>query len=92
MNVLLMAEKRGRISAADSTDFLKSLMAFDIAHDFQASAELSEELLNLGRIHQLTSYDAAYLELAMRRQLPLATLDDQLRQAAISQGIALLRL
>lgn len=91
-NVLLMAEKRGRINAADAADFLEALLQFDIAQDYEASARLSHEVLNLGRAHQLTSYDAAYLELAVRRQLPLATLDDQLRRAADSLGITLLGL
>ena len=45
--------------------------------------------LNIARIYQLSSYDAAYLELAMRQGLPLATLDKQLAKAAISTNVAL---
>ena len=49
-----------------------------------------DRLLSLCRTHDLTSYDATYLELAIRRNLPLATLDSDLRKAAISLGIAVL--
>ena len=48
------------------------------------------QLLPLCRTHQLTSYDALYLELALRRHLPLATLDESLRRAAKKLGIKLL--
>lgn len=89
-NVRLMAEKRGRITAADSTEFLRSLLNLDIEQDLESSSTLSVELLELGRSQRLTSYDAAYLALALRSQLPLATLDEQLRQAATLFGVVLL--
>lgn len=89
-NVLVMAEKRKRISAADSTQFVQLLETLDIVSDSELGAETFDILIPLCRSHGLTSYDAAYLDLAMRRQLPLATLDDELRRAAVSVGIPVL--
>jgi predicted nucleic acid-binding protein len=50
---------------------------------------LCRQILPLARRHDLTAYDAAYLELAIRERLPLATLDDDLRQAALAPGVPL---
>ena len=86
-NVLIMAEKRSRISTADSMRFLNDLRVFDIQVDNQSSGWIFDHVLSLCRAHGLTSYDAAYLDLALRRQLPLATLDDDLRRAARSLGV-----
>jgi predicted nucleic acid-binding protein len=81
-NVIAMAERRGRISASATASFLSDLAQLDIETDPQAPERAFEFLLPLCRAHQLTSYDAVYLELALRRHLPLATLDEQLRKAA----------
>ena len=90
VNVLVMAERRKRITAADATNFLQLLAALDIRTDHETSARAFEHLPPLCRSHRLTSYDAAYLDLAVRRRLPLASLDDDLRQAAIGLGIQVL--
>ena len=90
VNVLVMAEKRKRITAADATNFLHLLAALDIQTDHETSARAFDHLPPLCRSHGLTSYDAAYLDLAVRRRLPLASLDDDLRQAAIGLGIQVL--
>jgi len=90
VNVLVMAERRQRISAADATNFLQLLSTLDIQTDQETSARAFDHLPPLCRNHGLSSYDAAYLELALRRQLPLASLDDDLRQAATSLGIVVL--
>ena len=90
VNVLATAEKRKRISAADSTQFLKLLSIFDIRIDEQGSGRAFGHVFPLCRDQALTSYDAAYLDLAIRSQLPLATLDDDLRRAATSLGVELL--
>jgi predicted nucleic acid-binding protein len=45
--------------------------------------------MHLARVHRLSAYDASYLELAMRRGLPLATLDDKVKAAANAVGVAL---
>jgi predicted nucleic acid-binding protein len=86
-NVLAMAEKRKRISTADATNFVRLLGAFDIQTDDQSSNRVFEHVLPLCRAHGLTSYDAAYLELAIRAHLPLASLDEDLRVAATSLGV-----
>ena len=88
-NVLAMAEKRKRIPVVNTSRFLQLLSALDIQVDQEASTRAFDHLLPLCRNHRLTSYDAAYLDLAVRRQLPLASLDDDLRRAAASLGVAL---
>jgi predicted nucleic acid-binding protein len=90
VNVLALAEKRKRISAADSTQFLKLLAVFDIQIDEQGPTQAFDHILPLCRSHPLTSYDAAYLDLAIRRQLPLATLDKDLRRGAMQLGLEVL--
>ncbi|MBI3184037.1 MAG: type II toxin-antitoxin system VapC family toxin [Myxococcales bacterium] len=90
VNVLAMAEKRKRITPAKSAAFLGLLKAVDIEIDGETAGRAFGHLLTLCRSHGLTSYDAAYLELALRRGLPLATLDDELRSAARKLGIGLI--
>ena len=90
VNVLAMAEKKNRISAVDSTRFVQLLATLQIELDDRFPARVFDHVLPLCRSHQLTSYDAAYLDLAVRTQLPLASLDDRLRSAAISLGVQVL--
>ena len=90
VNVLAMAEKRNRLTAADASHFLALLATLDIHEDDETFARAFGHLPALCREYGLTSYDAAYLELAIRRQLPLATLDGDLRQAATKCGIEVL--
>jgi predicted nucleic acid-binding protein len=90
VNVLAMAEKRKRISAVDATNFLRLLATLDIQTDHETSARAFDHLPPLCRNHGLTSYDAAYLELAVRQRLPVASLDDDLRQAALALGVQIL--
>jgi predicted nucleic acid-binding protein len=89
-NVLAIAERRKRISAANSTSFVQLLGALDIQVDAESTARTFGHILPLCRSYALTSYDAAYLELALRRRLPLATLDDDLRRAAVVLGVEVL--
>ena len=91
-NVLAMAERKGRIRAAQSVAFIADLGKLDFERDDQAPARAFAELLPLCRAHRLTSYDAIYLDLAVRRSLPLATLDVDLRKAAKALGVKLLGL
>ena len=86
-NVLAMAEKRKRITAARSEEFLSLLDALDVEVDLEAADRAFSHLLPLCRRHRLTAYDAAYLELALRRRLPLASLDHDLRVGARSLGL-----
>ncbi len=88
-NVLLVGERRKRISPADTLQFLSLLETFPITVDEETNARAWGDTLGLARAHNLSVYDAAYLELAMRRGLPLATLDDKLKAAATAVGVAL---
>ncbi len=89
-NVLALAERKGRITPAQVAGFIALVEDFALEVDDQAPARAFTHVLPLCRSHGLTSYDAAYLDLAMRRGLPLASLDEQLRAAAGACGIKLL--
>lgn len=89
-NVLALAERRKRISAVDSMQFVHLLQQLEIQVDQEASNRAFAHLLPLCRSHSLSSYYAAYLDLALRRQLPLASLDDDLRRAATKLGVVVL--
>lgn len=89
-NVLATAEKRKRIAPDDASQFVQLLSVLDIQVDEEAPRRAFDHLLPLCRNHGLTSYDAAYLDLVLRRRLPLASLDDALRQAVTSLGMQVL--
>jgi predicted nucleic acid-binding protein len=89
-NVLAMAERKGRITPAQSDAFIADLSRLGIERDDEAPDRAFTHLLVLCRRHRLTGYDAIYLDLAIRRSLPLATLDDDLRKTAKKLGIGLL--
>lgn len=88
-NVLLMAERRKRITQAESHRHLNSLQSLPVESDDNAWREAWNATPLLARKHQLTLYDAAYLELAIRRGVPLGTLDMDLRKAAKAEGVKL---
>ena len=87
-NALVMNERRGRISTQQVSDTLADSEALGFAIDDEHDGSL---LLDLARRHELTVYDAAYLEVAVRRSLPLATLDRRLRDAAEAMGVTTVR-
>jgi predicted nucleic acid-binding protein len=89
-NVLAMAERKGRITPAQSDAFIADLSKLGIERDEEGPDRAFTHLLALCRTHRLTSYDALYLDLAIRRRLPLATLDDDLRKTAKKLSIGLL--
>ena len=89
-NVLAMAERKGRITPAQSEAFIADLGKLGIERDDEAPDRAFTYLLALCRRHRLASYDAIYLDLAVRRNLPLATLDEDLRETAKKLGIRLL--
>ena len=89
-NVLAFAERKGRIRPAQSDAFIADLDKLGIERDDAAPERAFTHLLALCRMHKLTSYDAMYLDLALRRNLPLATLDDDLRKTARKLGVSLL--
>ncbi len=84
-NALLMSERRGRISQQQVLDTLADSQALGISID---DGHDEAQVLDLARRLELTVYDSAYLEVALRRSLPLATLDDRLRKAAETIGVA----
>lgn len=86
-NALLASERRGRLSEIQTAEILASLEALPVRLD---AALRSEPVLALARAHRLTFYDAAYLELARRLDVPLATLDRALGTAARAAGVPLL--
>jgi predicted nucleic acid-binding protein len=87
-NALLVNERRRRISERDVGIFLADVRTLRIVVD---SATNEDGIFHLARHHHLTFYDAAYLELARRRRLPLATLDGQLADAARAENVPLVR-
>lgn len=87
-NVLLGAHRRQRIDQAGMESFLSQLAVYDIAVDDQTMERAWQKTLDRAMQHGLSSYDAAYLELALRRGLPLATLDRTLANAARACGVA----
>lgn len=86
-NVLLLAERRGRITESNSARFVALLGQLPILVD-RAGVDMSS-VLAAGRGHQLTAYDATYLVLAQREGVPLATLDVKLQAAARAAGVPL---
>ena len=89
-NMLIQAERRERITAAAMRTFLGLLEALPIRIDQASTATIWHDTLALARTHRLTSYDAAYLELALRLGLPLASRDQALQAAATIEGVPLL--
>jgi len=89
-NTLLMGERRKRCTPADTAHFLGILGTLAIDTDPETAANSTATTLALARAHGLTLYDAAYLELAMRTSLSLATLDKELRSAAKKVGVTVL--
>lgn len=85
-NVLLIGERRARVTGEHVAHFLARLDKFPI--DIAGLPD-GVAVLDLARRHRLTFYDAAYLELAKRERFPLATLDRALAAAAQAEGVAL---
>ncbi len=89
-NVLVGAERKGRIAAARSDEFVALLRGLPIRVESDDAGRAWTDVLALAREAGLSSYDASYLELALRTKLPLATFDEDLRTAARARGVALL--
>jgi predicted nucleic acid-binding protein len=90
-NALLMGERRKRSTQAETIKWIGILASLPIVIDSETNTHAWRDTLSLARGLNLTAYDAAYLELAIRRNLPLATIDRKLRIAAEAVGIALLK-
>jgi predicted nucleic acid-binding protein len=89
-NGLIMAERRKRATQADITEALHLIQALPVTTDDETDRRSGSETAALARQYGLTIYDAAYLELAMRRGATLATDDRPLSQAATAAGVPLL--
>ncbi|MBF0153022.1 MAG: type II toxin-antitoxin system VapC family toxin [Magnetococcales bacterium] len=88
-NILSRAERHKIIQKADSARFVALLDSLPIQVIQESSQRIFANILDLSRTHGLTSYDASYLDLAMRQGIPLATLDKKLRKAAHQAGVIL---
>ncbi len=89
LNVLLVSERRGRVTREQSLRALAHLRSLPIRIEATEESSSPEALLRLAGDHKLSSYDAAYLDSAMRRGLPIATLDDGLRRACRAASVSL---
>lgn len=89
-NTLLVAERRNRMTQEQSKLAIALLQSLLIYVDEATESNALSSTLVLGRQEGLAAYDAAYLELAIRLQLPLATLDSRLAEAATRRGVELL--
>jgi predicted nucleic acid-binding protein len=86
-NVLVLGERQKRLAERETARFLRDISRLRITID---SSPNEAQVLTLARRHRLTVYDAAYLELAGREALPLATLDEELAAAARAEQVALI--
>lgn len=89
-NVLVLAEKHGKIKIADSTRFMELLLNLPVKIEEALNFNQASSILNISRQYHLTSYDATYLELALRKGIPLATQDHALRRASQKSGVRLI--
>ncbi len=90
-NVLALSERRGRITPANSSEFIALLETLIIVVDEETPSRALGRVLDLARSERLTAYDAAYLELAMRLGIPLASKGADLCDAAERLGVIVLR-
>jgi predicted nucleic acid-binding protein len=90
VNILLVAERRKRLNASDSVRFISLLLQLPIVVEHGRAEQAMKDLLALGRAHNLSSYDASYLDLAMRKGVPIATLDMKLMEAAKAVDVKIL--
>lgn len=89
-NGLVTAERRGRLDAAGVVRSAHLLLALPIVVEPVERSGAASSVVPLARRHRLSAYDAAYLELALRRGIPLATSDAALRRAAREEGVEVL--
>ncbi len=86
-NVLLVAERKRRLGKADVVRFLELLSALPIRVEQESPERMLTDIIALARELQLSTYDASYLDLAMRSGLPIATQDKALLKAAHKCGV-----
>ena len=86
-NALVVGERQGRCDQADTSSWTTYLSALPITVEDQHGPRVFRDVMALARARNLSVYDASYLELARRRDLPLATLDGRLKDAAAAVGV-----
>jgi len=91
VNAVLIRERRKHITAAQGTRFLRVLEALGVTPIAEPRTRSLDALAQLARPHQLSAYDAVYLEAAVSENLPLLTLDTNLRTAAARVGVQCLK-
>ena len=89
-NGLLSAQRRGRVTAERVEQFLVQILRLRIHVEPFTTQQAVRDVKQLAQTHQLTAYDAAYLALALRYNLPFATLDIELKQASFAIGVRLI--
>ena len=87
LNVLLLAERKGRIASEQTRAFLEMLRALNPTMDHASLEQVAGPVQSICREYRLTPYDALYVELALRSGLPLATLDQPQRDAALALSV-----
>jgi predicted nucleic acid-binding protein len=90
-NVLLVAERRRRLGKADVARFLELISDLPITVEQETPARMLTDILSLARQFDLSTYDASYLDLAMRSGLAIATQDRSLRRAARKCGVSVFK-
>ena len=90
-NALLVGERRKRIRQPEVRRFLDLLKGLSILEDGQPFADTVSNILPLAREHDLSAYDAAYLDVAVRHGAPLATLDAALQKACRAAGVKIFK-
>lgn len=89
-NILAATERRGRLTSTRAAEFLALIGGLDIEIDGETATRALRETLALARAESLTTYDASYLELAIRLGLPLATKDSELGRTAARLGVTVI--
>ncbi len=89
VNSLVVAERRGGISSPQVETVVRDLTDLPLKMDLEGAGRVYSSVLRISRQHQLSAYDATYVDLALFEALPLATLDKSLRGAAKRSGVEL---
>lgn len=87
-NILILGERRRRSTEAEAGKWLRYLQLLPIRLDDQTAVRAWSDILHVARLYDLSAYDAAYLELALRLGLPLASIDDKLKAKADAAGVS----
>ena len=91
-NALLVGQRRKRIRQPEVRRFVDLLKGLSIVEERQTFAETVSNVLPLAREYDLSAYDAAYLDVAIRHEIPLATLDAAMQKACTAAGIEIFKM